>query len=148
MYLWKIKNLKQDIKANKLTKKDYFLYVSFFIVLYLGLFIQSIIQINSLWNIEMVVLQVLISILGITYAYAQNGGSKGQDFFKHFTSVGWVFLLRSLFFMSIGMLNLYVMTYLFGVEELFSAKNAIIVAMVFELLLYWRIGSHIASLKS
>ena len=148
MYLWKIKNLKQDIKENKLTKKDNLLYASFFSILYLGLLIQSIIQINSLWNIEMVVLQVLISILGIIYAYVQNGAFKGQDFFKHFTSVGWVFLLRSLFFMSIGMLNLYVMTYLFGVEELFSAKNAIIIAMVFELLLYWRIGSHIASLKT
>ena len=148
MYFWKIKNLKQDIKAKKLTKKDKNLYLIFFTLLYISLLFQSIIQINSLWNIEMVLLQIVISILGIIYAYVQNGASAGQDFLKHFTSVGWVFLLRSLFFMSIGMLNLYVMTHLFGLEELFSAKNAIIVAMVFELLLYWRIGSHIKSLKT
>jgi hypothetical protein len=93
-----------------------------------------------------VLLQVVISVLGLGYIYYKNGGNK--HFVFHLTSVGWVFLLRSLFFMSIGMLNLYVMTHLFGLEELFSAKNAIIVAMVFELLLYWRIGSHIGSLKS
>ena len=148
MYLWKIKTLKQDIKENKVTKKDYLLYAIFFSILYIGLFIQSILQIASLWNVEMVLLQVLISILGITYGYVQNGRSRGEAFIKHFTSIGWVFLLRSLFFMSLGMLNLYVMTHLFGLGELFSAKNAIIVAMVFELLLYWRIGSHIESLKN
>ena len=148
MYLWKIKNLKQDIKENKITKKDYLLYAIFFNILYIGLLIQSILQIDSLWNIEMVLVQVLISILGIIYAYVQNGGSRGEAFIKNFTSIGWVFLLRSLFFMSLGMLNLYVMTHLFGLGELFSAKNAIIIAMLFELLLYWRIGSHIESLKN
>ena len=146
MYLWKIKNLKQDIKENNINKKDKLLYLLFFMTLYTALLIQSIIQINDLWNIEMVALQVVISIFGLGYIYHKNGGSK--KFVAHLTSVGWVFLLRSLFFMSIGMLNLYVMTHLFGLEELFSAKNAIIVAMVFELLLYWRIGSHIGSLKS
>jgi hypothetical protein len=146
MYLWKIKNLKKDIKENKVSKKETSLYLLFFILLYVELLIQSIIQIDSLWNSKMVLLQVVISVLGLGYIYYKN--EKKEKFVFHLTSVGWVFLLRSLFFMSIGMLNLYVMTNLFGLEELFSAKNAIIVAMVFELLLYWRIGSHIGSLKS
>ncbi|CAA6800739.1 MAG: Unknown protein [uncultured Sulfurovum sp.] len=146
MYLWKIKNLKQEIIEGSVTSKDYVLYLTLFLALYMALFVQAIIQINSLWNMEMVVLQVIISILGIAYAYYNS--KRKALFIKDFTSVGWVFLLRSLFFMSIGMLNLYVMTSLFGLDELFSAKNAIIVAMIFEILLYWRIGSHIASLKS
>lgn len=146
MYLWKIKNLKQDLKENKVTKKDKLLYLLLFMTLYTALLIQSIIQINTQWNIEMLLLQIALSLLGLGYIYYKNGGA--EKFMFHLTSVGWVFLLRSLFFMSIGMLNLYVMTHLFGLEELFSAKNAIIVAMVFELLLYWRIGSHIGSLKS
>ena len=60
MYLWKIKNLKQDLKKNKLNKKDENLYLVFFTLLYLTLFIQSLIQINILWNIELVLVQVLI----------------------------------------------------------------------------------------
>ncbi len=146
MYLWKIRNLKQDIKENKVTKKSKLFYLFFFTLLYVALLIQSSIQIDSLWNIEMVILQIVISLLGLGYIYYRN--EKVENFVFHLTSVGWVFLLRSLFFMSIGMLNLYVMTHLFGVAELFSAKNAIIVGMGFELLLYWRIGSHIGSLKS
>jgi len=145
MYFWKIKKLKSDIKENRVTQKDEVLYLVFFSLLYVVILLQSLVQIDSLWNSEMVFLQIIISILGVAYAFSKNRGSK--DFIKNFSSVGWVFLLRSLFFMSIGMLNLYVMTYLFGVEELFSAKNAIIVGMVFELLLYWRIGSHIENLK-
>ncbi len=145
MYLWKIKNLKQDLKKNKLNKKDENLYLVFFTLLYLTLFIQSLIQINILWNIELVLVQVLISVLGIAYLYHKN--SDTQTFRQNFTAVGWVFVLRSLFFMTLGMTNLYVMTHLFGIAELFSAKNAIIIGMIFELLLYWRIGSHLASLK-
>jgi len=146
MYLWKIKNLKQDIKENKITKKDTSLYLLFFTLLYMALLVQSIVQINSLWNIEMVVTQLFISFFGIGYAYYRS--QRKEFFVQDLSAVGFVFVLRSLFFMSLGMLNLYVMTHLFGVEEIFSAKNAIIVGMMFEVLLYWRIGSHIASLKS
>lgn len=145
MYFWKIKKLKDDIVSHKVSKQDELLYLFLFVTLYMALFIQAIVQINSLWNMQMVLLQIFISFAGIAYAFFKNGGL--QDFIKHFTSVGWVFLLRSLFFMSIGMLNLYVMTYIFGFEELFSAKNSVLVAMAFELLLYWRIGKHIESLN-
>ena len=51
MYLWKIKNLKQDIKENKLTKKNNLLYASLFSILYFGLLIQdSSVDIISIAN--------------------------------------------------------------------------------------------------
>ena len=150
MYFWKIKNLKQEIIENKVTSRDNILYLILFFTLYMVLFVQAIFQIHSLWNIEMVLLQVLISFLGIGYAYyksVKSGVGEAKVFIEHFTAVGWVFLLRSLFFMTIGMLNLYVMTHIFSFEALFTAKNAVIVGMSFELLLYWRIGKHIESLN-
>lgn len=146
MYLWKIEKLKEDIKENKVTKKDENLYLIFFTLLYVGLFVQALIQVEILWNIEMLLIQMFIAIGGVFYGFRKNSGAK--DFIKNFSAIGWVFLLRSLFFMSLGMLNLYVMTHLFGLAELLTAKNAIIVGMAFELLLYWRIGAHIESLKS
>ncbi len=144
MYFWKIKNLKQDIKENKITPKESRLYLILFSLLYLFLLIQAIVQIELLWNMEMVVLQISIVLLGLLYIYKK---SNKAFFFNHLSAIGWVFLLRSLFFMTIGMLNLYVMTYLFGVEEFFSAKNSVIIGMSFEVLLYWRIGKHIEIFK-
>ncbi len=146
VYFWKINKLKQDIKAHQVSKRDKLLYIVLFFLLYVALFVQAMVQIESLWSHEMLMVQVFISLVGFAYIYYQNETRK--DFLFHLASVGWVFLLRSLFFMSLGMLNLYLMTHLFGVAELFSAKNAIIVGMGFELLLYWRIGSHIKSLNS
>ena len=146
MYLWKIKNLKQKIVENKISKKENLQYLLLFTLLYMSLLFQSLVQIDRLWNIQMVLLQLSLSLLGIGYAYYRT--KRKAFFLQDISSIGFVFLLRSLFFMSLGMLNLYVMTHLFGVEEIFSPKNAIIVGMMFEVLLYWRIGSHIASLKS
>jgi len=146
MYLWKIKNLKQEIEEHKISKKENLQYLLLFTLLYVILLIQSIIQINTLWNIQMVVIQLSLSIFGIAYAYYRS--QRKEFFLQDLSAIGFVFVLRSLFFMSLGMLNLYVMTHIFGVEKIFSPKNAIIVGMMFEVLLYWRIGSHIASLKS
>ena len=146
MYLWRIKNLKEDLKAKEVSPKDKLFYLLLFIILYFTLFVQGIMQISLFWNKEMIFLQVFISILGLVYAYYKNADA--TTFVQNFTAIGLVFVLRSLFFMTLGMTNLYVMTHLFGMAELFSPKNAIMVGMVFELLLYWRIGSHLASLKA
>ncbi len=146
MYLWKIGSLKEALREKRVTQEHRAYYLLLFTLLYFTLSIQSLIQINALWNKEMMVVQILISFLGIAYAYHKNANSK--TFVQNFTAIGWVFVLRSLFFMTLGMTNLYVMTHLFGMAELFSPKNAIMVGMVFELLLYWRIGSHLASLKA
>ena len=148
MYLWKISLLKEEIQKNSVSSRDYKLYEIAFLALYTLLFILAIVQIYTVWNIVMVGVQVLVSGLGIYYSYFLNGGSKGVDFQDKFFSLGWVFLLRSLFFMSIGMLNLYLMTSLFSLEALFSIKNSIIIGLLFEILLYWRIAKHIETLKS
>jgi len=148
IYLWKIKELKQDIKENKLTTKDYLIYRVFFISLYLFLFFSAISQIYNSWNSAMILIQVCVSGGGIYYAYSLNGGASGVNFYNKFFSLGWVFLLRSVFFMSIGMLNLYTMSYMFSIETLFSIKNSIIIGLLFEILLYWRIAKHMETLKS
>jgi hypothetical protein len=147
MYLWKIGLLKEDIKENKLTHSDYKAYGVAFLALYGLLLLFAIIQIYTVWNSMMVEVQVFVASGGIYYAYYLNGASQGENFREKLFSIGWVFLLRSVFFMSIGMLNLYVMTNLFGLEALLTAKNSIIIGLLFEILLYWRIAKHIESLK-
>ena len=148
IYLWNVTGLEKDIKEKRLTNNDYAIYSIAFLSLYMVLLFLAIIQIYEAWNSEMVLVQMAVSGLGIYYAYHSNGGSRGVNFRNKFFSVGWIFLLRSLFFMSIGMLNLYVMTYLFSLEALFSIKNSIIIGLLFEMLLYWRIAKHMETLKS
>jgi len=146
MYVWKIKKLKDDIRADLITQTEQWFYFIAFTLLYVTLFVQAIIQINALWGKEMAMVQFVISILGLYYVFSRSTASM-KIFLQRFTAVSWVFILRSIFFMMLGMLNLYVMTWIFGYEELFTAKNSLIIGMCFEVLLYWRIGKHIESLN-
>ena len=143
MYFWKIEKLKDDIKKNLLIPKDNFLYLISYITIYSIFLVLAVIQLYETLGIGMAVMQIVLFIAGTYYVYYSNGGAKGRDFSKRFFSIGWVFLLRATFFMGIGMLNLYVMTRLLGYESLFTVKNSAIIALIFEILFYWRIGKHI-----
>jgi len=147
MYFWKIKLLKEDIRNNLLTPKDNFLYFVSYTVLYSIFLMVAVVQLYETLGILMAIIQILLFIGGTYYAYYSNGAAKGKDFAKRFFSVGWVFLLRATFFMGLGMLNLYVMTHIFGMEKLFTVSNSAIIGLVFEILFYWRIGKHIADIR-
>jgi len=147
MYFWKIKSLKERLKNNTIETKEYFFYLVAYSILYGISLILTVIQLYKTWGISMAIIQVLLFAGGIYYAYYSNGGAKGEAFLKRFFSIGWVFLLRATFFMSIGMLNLYVMTHLFGMEKMFTVNNSAIIGLLFEILFYWRIGKHIADLR-
>lgn len=69
MYLWKIESLKEVLREERVTKEHSVYYLLLFTLLYFTLSVQSLIQIDVLWNKEMMVVQILISFLGITYAY-------------------------------------------------------------------------------
>ena len=148
MYFWKIKALKVDIKKGLLTPRDNFNYFLAYTTLYSILLIISVVQLYESLGMKMALIQILLFISGIYYAYYSNGGARGQNFIKHFVSIGWVFLIRASFFMGIGMLNLYVMTWVFNLEKLFTIQNSAIIALVFEVLFYWRIGKHIYDLRN
>ena len=147
MYFWKIKKLKEDIRHARVPARDYFYYFLSYTTIYSILLMLAVIQLYETLGIVMAIIQVLLFVGGTYYAFYSNGAGQGKDFMRRFFSIGWVFLLRATFFMGIGMLNLYVMTYLLGVERLFTLQNSAIIALVFEVLFYWRIGRHIADLN-
>ena len=143
MYFWKIEKLKNDIKNNNLTPKDNLLYLVSYITVYSIFLILTVVQLYDTLGIWMAIIQILIFIAGTYYSFYSNGGVEGRDFRKRFFSIGWVFLLRATFFMGIGMLNLYLMTYVSGYENLFTVRNSAIITLIFEILFYWRIAKHI-----
>lgn len=146
MYFWKIKLLKEDIINERVTTSMHTQYKRAYILLYIFLLLSSLWQFYKVWGVEMVAVQGFISIFGIYYLYYIYQKISRVSFTRDLFSVGFVFLLRSIFFMSIGMLNLYFMTWVLDVEKLFSTQNSMIIGMVFEFLLYWRIGKHLKSL--
>jgi len=147
MYFWKIKLLKDDIRNDVVTESDNLKYLLSYSGLTVLLLLLAVVSLYNTWGVGMVVVQILVVIVGTYYSFHTNGARQGKDFAKRFFSVGWIFLVRSLFFMFIGMLNLVFMTYLFSIEEMLTEQNTMIIALLFELLLYWRIGRHIASLS-
>ena len=147
MYFWKIKNLKDDIRHARVSSRDYFYYFCAYTTVYSIFLILAVIQLYKTIGIVMAIVQIFIFMGGTFYAFYSNGARQGRDFMRRFFSIGWVFLLRATFFMSIGMLNLYVISYLFGIERLYSLQNSAIIALIFEILFYWRIGRHIADLS-
>ncbi len=147
MYFWNIKNLKKDIRHARISSRDYFYYFLAYSTVYSILLIMTVIQLYETLGIVIAIVQILLFIAGTYYAFYSNGAREGRDFIRRFFSIGWVFLLRATFFMSIGMLNLYVMTSIFGLQNLFTIQNSAIIALLFEVLFYWRIGRHIADLS-
>jgi len=143
MYFWKIGKLKEDIRNNSLTSQDNYYYLLSYTTLYTILLIVAVVRLYDSMGIWMAVIQVLLFVGGTYYAYYSNGRAKGKDFSKRFFSIAWVFLIRATFFMTIGMLNLYVMTHLFGMEKLLTVGSSAIIGLLFEMLFYWRIGKHI-----
>ena len=143
MYFFKIKALKDDLKNKKINQKQMLYYRIAFSVLYIFILVSSLVQINIFWNIEIMLVQGIISFFGIYYAYTQSAYKEFSLFFDFLSAIGWVFLVRSIFFMAIGMFNLYIMSHLFGFERFLTAHNSIIISLIFELILYWRIAKHL-----
>lgn len=144
MYFWKIKKLKEDILNDRLSAKENFFYLLAYSTFYMILLLIAVVQLYESVGIWMAVIQVLLFAGGTYYAFYSNGGAKGKEFSKRFFSIGWVFLVRATFFMTIGMLNLYVMTHLFGMERFLTVGSSAMIGLLFEMLFYWRIGKHIA----
>lgn len=146
MYFWKIQQLKAQIRQNTSTQREYLHYSIAYITLYGVLLSMAMWQFYSVWGVSMLLVQFIVAAGGTYYLYYVYQKISRETFAHDLFSVGFVFLLRSIFFMSLGMLNLYFMTWLFSVERLFSAENTLLIGLGFEFLLYWRIGKHLVSL--
>lgn len=103
MYFWNIKNLKQDIKENKLTEKDYFNYLFATTTIgSLGVFLLTTLPIGSenlIMTNELLVL--LTTLLGTYYSFKCNKGEKGKNFLGKFTSIGFVCLIKYIVIVSL-----------------------------------------------
>ena len=156
MYILQIKKLREQLTNNELKEKQAFYY-------YLATAILGAITYEAIANSpgsggEMLPvdyldggLDMVFTILGIIWCYAQNGGANGHDFLLRIVPIGWVMLWRMLLFgllpftILVGFLNWY-STGNYGRPESETVIEIIIHNALF-LGMYWRMGVHMKWIK-
>ena len=153
MYFWKIEQLKEDIKSNRLSEKDRFIYT--FIYIALGaIAMESMIWMplenpNTLDSIDSF-LNIIITCLGTYFSYKANGGASGVDFLGRFFSISFVVGIRFVVLlipMYIAIFAYYYYVYPID-QELETTAFDIIIYQAWFIFLYVRTYKHIRDVKN
>lgn len=153
MYFWKIEALKEDIKNDRFSEKDRFLYGLIYIVLCaacMEAMMRLPIENPNIWDAIGSFGNILISLVGTIIVYRFNGGAAGKDFLGRYFSIGFVVSIRFLALlipMSAALFAYYV--YAFPDEaQIVSTPADTLLFAVWYALLFWRISKHISDVKN
>lgn len=97
MYFWDVQSLKNDIRANKLSEKDKFLYMFLsiaFVTIGIELISISPLEPQNVWDAVESVSYILIVLFGTYWAYKANGSEHGTDFLGRYFSISFVVSVR------------------------------------------------------
>jgi hypothetical protein len=90
MYLWKIDSLVNDFKEGKVTQKEEFKYLLFYIIISI-LFMDKVLYIDDVYNIYDTINSIamfIITIIGTYYCYLVNSKGDNKDFMVRYISIG------------------------------------------------------------
>ncbi len=93
MYFLRIKPLKNELISQGLVEKERFKYLMAWMIM-IGLATGPGSHINGASRFLLIFGVVLITILGVWYAYHRNGGQSGTALLDRYFSLGWVINLR------------------------------------------------------
>lgn len=145
MRFWRIEQLKAEMRAQPLSERESLPYL----VLYVALFTLVSGLPNpdfNLFDAFESLLSVIIAIVGTILIYQQNGGINGQFFLQRYFAIGFVVALRCLVVLVAAMLALIVVLDSLGMLEDDTTWYDLIIIVVAEMLLYWRIAHHVRDL--
>jgi len=92
MYFWRIKDLKADFIAGKVTEKSLLGYLVAYTIL-VGLAMIPLSETNQ-FDVFSALIVIPVSVMGILYAYSSNGGDSGSEFLAKYIAIGWVVTVR------------------------------------------------------
>ena len=143
MYFIKYQPLKEKLRERTLSEREalpYLIVSTAIVALLLGIPLYE--RYNVIDGISAVV-SIALAIFGILFAYKQNGKEEGFDFIKKYVVLGWITGVRFfIVFVPLGVVLILIAGYLgFSAEE--TNEVDLILQIVFEALLYYRIGRHI-----
>ena len=153
MYLWKIENLKDDIRNKSVDEYQMFIYFMIFLVVsYL------VIDMDYLWpsdelNVWDKVGSVGSSVLGViatVVMFVLNGGKKGNGFILKYFSLGFVASIRYVVF-TVPVLALpfiYVLVNITADSDISTTATETLVLFIWEVGLYVYICKHIYQVRN
>lgn len=119
MYIWRIEDLKRDLKQGSLSEKESLKYLLIF------LFFTSLEAIpmegSNKWDLYSAIAFGVITILGTWYLYICNGGEQGKDFVQRYLSLGLVVAIRWTVFVFLPLFIIYLVV--FGGVEMQSGET-------------------------
>lgn len=153
MYFWKLDKLKEDIRTDKLTERDRFIYTLIYLVLAaIGIEVMMLMPLENgnIWDFISSLSNVLIVMLGTIFAFKSNGSSNGRDFLGKYFSIGFVIAIRFLVYAIPLLMALFVYYFFtFGEEEEIPTNYIdVIPFLVWYAAMYWRICVHIKQANS
>ena len=152
MYFVRYDPLKEKLKQRNVSDQDALPYLILFSMLTVASsafpIAFPITEKTNIWGVASAVSSVLLAGAGVYYSYIQNGKEKGFDLVQKYVVLGWVVTIRCV----LAFLPLIIIAYIAGeilelIEDAFSWYDFFI-TIVFELVLYQRIGRHIRDTRN
>ena len=155
MYIWSIKQLKQDLMANRLAENYKFYYFFIFVLLFTTFYEVSIFlasEVNDLDKFQSI-LGIVVQSVGLIIAYRVNGGKLGKDFLTRGICLYVVLCVRFIAYTLIAIASYTFFLWLFSLfipeQYLGNVANAITVSTIplLEIAFYWRFVVHMKEVK-
>ncbi len=142
MYFWNIDKLKSDFKQGSVTEKSILKYLIAYTI-FLGVAMLPYGETNQ-FDLFSTVLMIPLSVFGILYAYACNGGDSGDNFIAKYFAIGWVVTIRFIVLLIPLAFIIGIVVATTGVEipEETTLLDVFIESTI-TVFLFWRIAVHI-----
>jgi hypothetical protein len=147
MYFWRIENLKAQLASRPLSDREVLPYFAIFLGVTSAAWFMPLVEPN-LWDHLLTAVGVLLAVPGTVWIYRRNGGAVGQHFLQRYLAVGWVVGIRWLVVVLPSLMLYFAVLDLLDVEAVATTWHDFILFSIALLLLYWRIGHHIADIAA
>jgi len=142
MYFWNINQLKSDFNEGVVTEKSILKYLIAYTIL-VGLAMIPYGEINQ-FDMFSAALMIPLSVFGILYAYACNGGDSGNNFIAKYFAIGWVITVR---FIALFIPLAFIIGIVVGASGAEIPEGTtlwdVFIEVTVTVFLFWRIAVHI-----
>ncbi len=145
MYFWRIENLKSAMAVRPLTDRESLPYLIASAALAVaGVYYPM--PLATVWDGIETVCMFVAAILAVIYAYHRNGGADGQHFLQRYLAISWVIFIRLITMVLTLSIAFHGALSMAGIDVEAAAWLDAAIPLIFQIVLYWRVGHHIGDL--